>query len=57
MLSYTNASLQVFWIWLDYNMHYYYYYSFPVAQTAEHGASNAKVIASIPIEKKELMKK
>lgn len=56
MLSHTNASLQVFWIWVAYNVHYYYY-SFPVAQTAEHGASNAKVMGSIPIEKKELMKK
>ncbi len=29
-----------------------YYYSFPVAQLVEHGASNAKIMGSIPRESK-----
>ncbi len=30
--------------------------SFPVAQLVEHGASNAKIMGSIPKEKQELIK-
>ncbi len=30
--------------------------SFPVAQLVEHGASNAKIMGSIPREKQELIK-
>ncbi len=36
---------------------YQYYYSFPVAQIVEHGASNAKIMGSIPRESKSRLKK
>ncbi len=35
-----------------YKTYYYIYISFPVAQMVEHGASNAKIMGSIPRESK-----
>ncbi len=38
--------------WFEQKQQAYWKYSFPVAQMVEHGASNAKIMGSIPRESK-----
>ncbi len=40
------------WFFLFLNMNHSKNHSFPVAQLVEHGASNAKIMGSIPRESK-----
>ncbi len=52
MLFFVHVPLNANELLLAHNLRHYETYSFPVAQMVEHGASNAKIMGSIPRESK-----